>query len=83
MTIAVDPVNDAPTADAGADQVVAEEAAVQLSGSGTDPEGEVLTYAWTQVSGSTIALSDATSAAPAFTAPTQLVADATLVFEWW
>ena len=39
VTIAVGPVNDAPTADAGADQVVAEEAAVQLSGSGTDPEG--------------------------------------------
>ena len=81
VTIAVEGVNDAPTADAGADQVVAEEAAVQLSGSGTDPEGEVLTYQWSQVSGSTVALNDATSAAPQFTAPTQLVADAMLVFE--
>ena len=81
VTIAVGPVNDAPTADAGADQVVAEEAAVQLSGSGTDPEGEVLTYRWTQVSGATMTLSDATSATPTFTAPTQLVSDATLVFE--
>ena len=81
VTIAVGPVNDPPTAEAGADQEVAEEAAVQLNGSGTDPEGEVLTYAWTQVSGPTVALSDATSAAPAFTAPTQLVADEILVFE--
>ena len=81
VTIAVGAVNDAPTADAGTDQVVAEETAVQLSGSGTDPEGEVLTYQWSQVSGSTMALNDATSTAPQFTAPTQLVADATLVFE--
>ena len=81
VTIAVEGVNDVPTADAGADQVVAEEAAVQLSGSGTDPEGEVLTYQWSQVRGSTVALSEATSTAPAFTAPTQLTADAALVFE--
>ena len=81
VTIAVSPVNDPPTADAGADQIVAEEAAVQLNGSGTDPEGEVLTYRWTQVRGLTMALNDATSPAPAFTAPTQLIADATLVFE--
>ena len=81
VTISVDAVNDAPTAEAGADQVVAEEAAVQLNGSGFDPEGEALTYAWTQVSGLTVALSDATLAAPAFTAPTQLISDATLVFE--
>ena len=81
VTIAVGAVNDAPTADAGTDQIVAEEAAVQLSGSGTDPEGEVLTYQWSQVSGSTVALSEATSTVPAFTAPTQLTADATLVFE--
>ena len=81
VTIAVEAVNDAPTADAGADQVVAEEAAVQLSGSGTDPEGEVLTYIWTQISGATMALSDATLATPTFTAPTQLVSDAMLVFE--
>ena len=70
-----------PRPRAGADQVVAEEAAVQLSGSGTDPEGEVLTYRWSQVSGLTMVLSEATVATPTFTAPTQLVADATLVFE--
>ena len=72
--------NDAPTADAGADQRVAEGASVTLAGSGTDPEGEALTYAWTQDSGATVSLSDDAVASPTFTAPTQLVSDATLVF---
>ena len=80
-TIAISPVNDPPTADAGPDQIVAEADAVQLSGSGTDPEGEPITYAWTQVGGPTMALRDATSASPVFTAPTELVADQTAVFE--
>ena len=40
--------NEAPTADAGADQIVATGAEVQLDGSGSsDPEDDALTYAWT------------------------------------
>ena len=80
VTIAVAAVNDAPIADAGPDQTVAEEARVELSGSGTDPEEEALTFAWSQVSGAAVSLSDAASAAPGFTAPAQLSADAALVF---
>ncbi len=72
--------NDEPTAEAGDDQTVAEGATVTLNGSGTDPEGEALTYAWTQTSGETVTLSDTTAAAPTFTAPTQLAADEQLVF---
>ncbi len=73
--------NEAPTADAGEDQTVTEGAAVTLDGSGSsDPEEEALSYAWTQTSGETVALSGATTAAPTFTAPEQLAADATLVF---
>ena len=72
--------NDAPTADAGSNQQVAEGASVTLSGSGFDPENEALTYAWTQTSGANVSLDDDTAASPSFTAPTELVTDATLVF---
>jgi glucose/arabinose dehydrogenase len=44
-------VNDPPVADAGADQTVADQTGFTLSGGGTDPDNEPLTYAWTQVSG--------------------------------
>ena len=55
MTITVTAgANDAPTADAGENQTVGEGASVTLAGSGTDPEGEALTYRWTQDSGQTV-----------------------------
>ena len=45
-------VNTAPVADAGPDKtIVAPSASTSLSGSGTDADGSVSTYAWTQVSG--------------------------------
>ena len=70
--------NDAPTADAGLDQAVAEGALVTLDGSGsTDPEGEALSYAWSQTGGSPeVVLSDRAAASPTFTAPAQLTVDA-------
>ena len=61
--------NAAPTADAGADQTVAAGATVTLAGAGTDPDGDALTYAWTQTAGATVALSSATAQSPTFTAP--------------
>ena len=50
---------------------------VTLAGSGTDPEGETLTFAWTAPAG--VTLSDPNSANPTFTAP-QVDADTPLAF---
>ncbi len=61
--------NTAPTADAGTDRSVSAGLPVGLTGSGTDPDGDVLTYSWTLTgpSGTAASLDDATSPTPAFT----------------
>lgn len=66
----VDPGNDPPVADAGANQTVAAGSVVTLHGTGSyDPEGGLLAYRWTQTSGATVRLSGAGTAQPGFTAP--------------
>jgi len=66
--------NAPPTADAGPDQGKNVSTLVTLDGSGSsDPDGDPLTYAWTQTDGSAVTISDSTAVAPTFT-PT--VADA-------
>ena len=74
--------NEAPTADAGADQAgVAEGATVTLSGSGRDPDaGDTLQYAWTQTGGAAVTLSAPSAAVTTFAAPTGLTEDAVLAF---
>lgn len=63
--------NARPTAIAGPDQTdIAAGATVQLSGSGTDTDGTITGYAWTQTQGATVTLSNAAIANPTFTAPT-------------
>ncbi len=74
------PPNTAPVANAGANKSVAEGGAVTLDGSASkDGDGDKLTYAWTQTSGTTVTLSGATAAKPSFTAP-ELLASQNLVF---
>ena len=74
--------NEAPTANAGADQSGVEEGAtVTLSGVGEDPDaGDTLQYAWTQVSGTALTLSAPSEAVTTFAAPTGLTEDAVLTF---
>ncbi|MDE0463456.1 MAG: fibronectin type III domain-containing protein [Caldilineaceae bacterium] len=74
-------VNRPPTASAGAAQTVEEGTAVTLNGSASsDPDGDKLTYAWLQLSGTTVSLSSATAASPTFMAP-QLLQNEALVFQ--
>jgi PKD domain len=62
--------NDQPVADAGGDQNVVLGALVALDGGGSrDPDGDVLSFRWSftrRPSGSTVAMSNPTSATPTF-----------------
>ncbi len=68
--------NVPPTANAGADQPVDEKVVVNLAGSGTDTDGSIVSYAWTQTAGDAVTLTGANTATPSFTAPTVSNADA-------
>ncbi|HON00746.1 MAG TPA: fibronectin type III domain-containing protein, partial [Acidobacteriota bacterium] len=70
--------NNPPTANAGPDLTTSPGAKVTLSGAGSDPDGNPLSFSWTQVSGPGVALS-ASGATATFTAPA-VSADTTLVF---
>jgi len=76
------PADLAPIADAGADQTVAEGATATLDGSASrDPDGDALTYAWTQTAGPAVSLDRADAARPTFVAPAVPRDGATLTFQ--
>lgn len=76
------PANVGLTADAGSAQQVAGGSSVTLDASGSqDGDGDTLTFAWSQVSGPSVTLSNASTAQPTFTAPPRTSGDQTLVFE--
>ena len=80
VTITVEAAgNRPPRADAGSDQTVSEGDTVRLRGSGSDRDGDSLTYSWEQASGPPVSLSSKTAASPTFTAP-QVTSQTDLVF---
>ncbi|MGC8794525.1 MAG: PKD domain-containing protein, partial [Bryobacteraceae bacterium] len=61
--------NSIPVADAGPDQIGVPAGTIRLDGSGSyDPDGDPLTYEWTQISGPAVSLSGKNSAVATFTA---------------
>ena len=62
--------NAAPNAVAGANQTVGIGALVTLNGtSSNDPDGDTLTYSWTQTMGPAVTLNGANTSSASFTAP--------------
>jgi len=63
-------INAAPTANAGADRTVSANIQIVLDGtSSTDSDGLISKYTWTQISGTTVTLSNDTTTASSFVAP--------------
>ena len=67
-TVNVTNFNAVPSANAGADLIVLENDLVTLTGAGNDPDGDTLTYAWTQIGGTPVTLGGS-GATRTFTAP--------------
>ena len=68
ITITVVAPNTSPVADAGSDQSVETDQVVTLDGSGSsEPDGDVMQYAWVQVAGPAVALTNSTSIYAVFT----------------
>jgi len=73
--------NVPPTADAGPDQTVSSFDVVTLDGSGSaDSDGTIVTYAWTQTTGTNVVLDETVPTMPTFTAP-NVGGDEILTFE--
>ena len=83
-TVAIEIVaNSSPVSNAGSDNTSGEGAVVELNGSASfDPDGgDTLVFAWTQISGPTVTLSDASIVRPMFIAPAVVNGGADLKFE--
>ncbi len=74
--------NHAPVADAGCELSVRQGKTGQLDASGSyDSDNDVLSYSWTQTSGTAVTLSNSTISNPTFTAPSNIQEDEVLTFE--
>ena len=71
--------NQPPVVDAGPDQSVDAGVMVFLSGTGSDPDGAIASYEWTQTGGPTVSLTGSDAATAVFVAP-EVIVDETLTF---
>ncbi|NQT96323.1 MAG: lamin tail domain-containing protein [Candidatus Marinimicrobia bacterium] len=63
-------VNVPPTADAGVDRSVTPSASVTLDGSGSsDLDGSIISYVWTQLTGTSVSITNSDQMTATFTAP--------------
>jgi hypothetical protein len=80
LSILVTAVNALPSVNAGADQTVDEQTTATLAATGSDTDGTIASFSWTQTAGTTVTLSNNAIADPTFT--TQILTTAeTLIFE--
>ncbi len=76
----LDDLNEPPLASAGADQSARVADTVTLDGTASsDPNGEILGFAWTQLSGPALTLSGADTAQPTFVVPAITVGESALL----
>ena len=80
VNVSVLPPNTSPSANAGPDTEVNENNLVTLSCTGFDPDGDPLTYSWTQTAGLAVSISNVNSPTISFLAPS-VVDLTTLEFE--
>jgi len=72
--------NLAPTANAGDDQTIIESLTVDLNGSGSDTDGNIVSFEWKQTSGPSVTLDNPNTAFTSFQAP-NVDGDSILIFE--
>ena len=65
-------LNVAPTANAGSNKSAVIGTLVTLSGSGSDPDGDTISYSWVKTAGPSVMLSSNTAQNPTFTAPSSV-----------
>lgn len=82
INVVIRNVNQMPLADAGQDQTVAEGTLVTLSASASsDPDGDSLTFYWSQISGPAVSLNGGETASPSLVTPQVGGDDVELTFQ--